>query len=258
MNNKSQTLSVVIVTDNAGSTLEQALESVRWADEIIVVDRGSTDETLAIAQRFTERVFYHPSPEYAQVRHYGFQQAKSNWILWIEPWEWVEDLLKHELDGILLNAASRSEAYSIAQRVRWQKRPIGVMIGEAPESVRLFRKDPAHLNAILPEEPPYAATQVVRRLEHCLGSMPYSSIEALFVAVNERSTRNATLLLERDGIRSGGASGFTLVFKACATFLTRFIFQSGWKSGLGGLLLAMAESQMVFLTGAKLRQLYQS
>lgn len=253
MNAKSQTLSVVLVTHNSAATLEKALESVRWADEIVVVDRGSTDHTVTIAQRFTDKIFYHPSPYLDVARHYGFQLAQSHWVLLLEPCEWVEDLLKHEIDGILLNSANRTDGFTVARRLWWKKHPLLHSSLFTEKQVRLFRKNVAHLAAMTPGTSPVPADATLRHLEHPLGTQPYPTLESVIDAVNCQSSTLAVRFLETQGQSQDPINPILIVAKAVWAFIESYFLRMGLRDGFGGLVTAMAHSQAVFMAWAKLR-----
>ena len=74
-------VSVVIITKNEADNIRNALESVQWADDIIVVDSGSTDDTVQIAQQFTDRVVNHEWAGYGAQKNYGASLAAPDWLL---------------------------------------------------------------------------------------------------------------------------------------------------------------------------------
>ena len=77
-------LSVTIITKNEAANIGAALESVAWADELVVVDAGSSDDTVAIARRFTDRVIVHPWPGFPQQKNHAASLASHDWILSID------------------------------------------------------------------------------------------------------------------------------------------------------------------------------
>src|SRR5690606_32499458 len=94
-------LSVTLICRDEARHLEAALESVRWADEIIVVDSGSTDGTVDIARRFTDKVIVRDWPGYAAQKEFAASQATHDWILSIDADERVSDGLAAEIRDIL-------------------------------------------------------------------------------------------------------------------------------------------------------------
>lgn len=95
-------LSAVINTKNAATTLKKTLESVKFADEIIVVDMHSTDDTRKIAQKYTEKIFLHKDLKYADpARNFAINKASGDWILVIDADEIVSSQLKKYIKKIL-------------------------------------------------------------------------------------------------------------------------------------------------------------
>lgn len=93
------TISAVIVTYNEAIQLETCLQSIaHWADEIIIVDLGSTDQVKEIALRFSCRLVTHPHVPYVElVRNFAIQQCKGKWIVVLDPDEWLPNSLKRYL-----------------------------------------------------------------------------------------------------------------------------------------------------------------
>jgi glycosyltransferase involved in cell wall biosynthesis len=74
-------LSVAIIALNEEERLRACLESVAWADEIVVVDSGSSDKTVAIAREFTDRVLFHAWTGYGAQKNFALAQCRRKWIL---------------------------------------------------------------------------------------------------------------------------------------------------------------------------------
>ena len=141
MTYKSQTVSAVVITDNNASTLEQAPASLHWVDELIVFDRGSSDGTLTIARNHTNKVFFHPSHNLTLVRRDALSTAKSDWLLLVEPDEWVEEMLRHEIDGVMLNVPADVHRYKIPRHIKFQNQWFNTPVGDPNSHVlRLVRK----------------------------------------------------------------------------------------------------------------------
>jgi (heptosyl)LPS beta-1,4-glucosyltransferase len=96
-----QKLTVTVITRNESRHIAAALESVSWADEIIVVDSESTDETVAIAGQYTSRVIVHPWPGYVAQKNFAAAQASHDWILSLDADERVSPELRDEIRQLL-------------------------------------------------------------------------------------------------------------------------------------------------------------
>lgn len=111
-------LSVIVITKNEESRLAACLESVKWADEIILVDQGSTDKTLDIAKNYKAKIFHSDSDDFSVRRNLGAEKAAGDWILYIDADERVSKSLKDELFDIFED--SKFSAYAISrQNVIW-------------------------------------------------------------------------------------------------------------------------------------------
>ena len=97
-------LSVTVITGNEAADIDRALQSVAWADELIVVDSMSTDDTVAIARQHTDRVIVREWPGYAAQKNYAASIARHDWILSLDADERVTPELTREIQDVLADA----------------------------------------------------------------------------------------------------------------------------------------------------------
>ncbi|MDO8573423.1 MAG: glycosyltransferase family 2 protein [Candidatus Daviesbacteria bacterium] len=107
-------LSVIIITKNEEERIKACLESVKWADEIIVVDNGSGDNTLKIAKQYTNKIFKVNFEDFSAWRNEAFQKSSGDWILFVDPDERILEPLKNEITEII--KASDFSAYAISRK----------------------------------------------------------------------------------------------------------------------------------------------
>ena len=100
-------LTVTVITHNESRNIAAALESVAWADEIVVVDSGSTDDTVEIAKRLATRVEVRDWPGYGAQKNHAASLASNDWILSLDADERVTPALAQEIRGVL-NGVRRS------------------------------------------------------------------------------------------------------------------------------------------------------
>lgn len=132
-------LSVVVITKNEETCIAECLESVKWADEIIVVDDESTDRTVEIVKKYTSRIFLKKMEVEGKHRNWAYAQARNSWVLSLDADEKVTPELRLEIEEAI--KAKEYVSYDIPLRnfisnywVRYG--------GWYPASkVRLFRKD---------------------------------------------------------------------------------------------------------------------
>src|SRR5579884_976507 len=108
-------ISVTVITRNEEGEIDACLSSVAWADEIVVVDSGSTDRTVEIAKKFTEKVFHHPWEGYARQKNWAVAQASHEWILSLDADERIPPELKGEIE-VAVGSASPAVGYLIPRK----------------------------------------------------------------------------------------------------------------------------------------------
>lgn len=97
-NEKNSSLSVVVITKNEAANMRACLESVAWADEIIVVDSGSSDNTAAICREFTSHVYVHDWPGFGRQKNRALDYAGKDWVLSLDADERVTPELRAEIE----------------------------------------------------------------------------------------------------------------------------------------------------------------
>ncbi len=107
-------LSVVVITKNEEALIDACLKSVSFADEIIIVDQGSTDKTIEIAKKFNAKVIKEESLDFSKRRNLGMEEAKGDWVLYLDADERVLAPLKEEIQGII--EQTEKSAYAISRK----------------------------------------------------------------------------------------------------------------------------------------------
>src|SRR5438105_12638273 len=112
---KKPKLSVALVTRNEEERLRACLESVAWADEIVVIDAESTDKTAALAREFTDRVWVRPWPGFAAQKNFALDQVTGHWILSLDADERVTPDLAQRIRRVLVDDGP-ADGYSVPRR----------------------------------------------------------------------------------------------------------------------------------------------
>ncbi|MBI2600844.1 glycosyltransferase family 2 protein [Candidatus Daviesbacteria bacterium] len=107
-------LSVIIIAKNEQELIRGCLESVKWADEIVVVDNGSDDKTAEIAQKYTSKVFKIDGLDFGQLRNNAIEKTEGDWVLYVDADERVLAPLKDEL--IEITKSSSKSAYAVSRK----------------------------------------------------------------------------------------------------------------------------------------------
>ncbi|MCX5591300.1 glycosyltransferase family 2 protein [Alcaligenes endophyticus] len=226
------TLSVIIITKNEQAHIQACLESVAFADEIIVVDSGSTDRTVEIAAAFGAKVSITTDwPGFGPQKNRALDLATSEWVLSIDADERVTPELADSIRQELTQP--RATAYRIARLSEFAGRWIRHS-GWWPDRVlRLFRRDLGRFTTVKVHERVNVSGSVLTLQGHFL-HYPYASLEVFINKINQYSSSAAQQAFER-GKRTSVIGPFGHSFW---TFLRHYVLRRGFLDGWQGLFLA--------------------
>jgi glycosyltransferase involved in cell wall biosynthesis len=240
------TLSVVVITLNEEANLGRVLESVRLADERIVLDCGSTDQTLEIARAFGAKTFCEAWEGYSEQKNSAIAKATGDWILSLDADETVEPELMEEIHDILHHDLPVNGYYIPRKNYflgRWMRHG-----GFYPDhKLRLFRRGRGRFG----ERPVHEVVQVdgpTGTLNHALVHSAYPTLEGYISHMNRYSSLGAEIVVAEG---SGGFSLLNLVINPLATFLYNYFLRLGLLDGREGLLLHLYHSAYVSWKYAK-------
>ena len=242
-------LSVTVITRNESADIEAALASVSWADERIVVDSHSTDDTVALARRHADRVEIRDWPGYVAQKNYAASIASHDWILSLDADERVTSELAAEIRALLANTPPHS-AYRVP-RVTWHLgRWVRTTDWYPDFQLRLYDRRSAEFAGRLVHES-VAARGSVGLLKGELQHFAYRDI-ADHLETIDRYTTYAARQMHEDGRRAGFAQ---LALHPWFAFLRNYVARGGMRDGAAGLIISMLNSYYVFLKFAKLWEL---
>lgn len=107
-------LSVIVIAKNEEERIKACLESVKWADEIIVADNESTDSTLEVAKKYTDKILTFKGQDFAALRNEAIKKASGEWVLFVDADERVLQPLKEEIKEIIQN--TDKSAFAVSRR----------------------------------------------------------------------------------------------------------------------------------------------
>ena len=242
-------VSVTVITFNESANIQAALESVRWADEIIVVDSESTDDTVAIARQFTEKVFVRPWPGYVEQKNFAAGQAAHDVILSIDADERVSPALADELRQLTAGPPPLP-GYQIPR--------VTFHLGRWIRSTDWY--------------PNYQLRLYDRRRGRWTGRYVHESVkidgdygrlrgEILHYGYRDLSDHlqkidRYTALAAREMYESGRRAGWLdLAVHPAAAFLRNYVLRAGFRDGVPGLIVSAMNARYVGLKFAKLWEL---
>jgi (heptosyl)LPS beta-1,4-glucosyltransferase len=242
-------VTVTVITKNEREALADALRSAAWADELIVVDAESADETVQIARQFTDRVHVRPWKGYIDQKNYAASLASHDWILSIDADERVTPALAAEIQSLLRTEPS-AHGYRIPRVSFYFDRWMRTTDMYPDYQLRLYDRRHAewsgkyvHESVRVNGEVGYLASE----LEH----HPYRDLSEHLIRMDRYTTLAARQMHER-GQRAGIVN---LLLHPPAAFLRNYILKRGFLDGQAGLVISIVNSYYVFLKFAKLWEL---
>ena len=239
-------LSVILITKNEILNIRDCMASVSWADEIIVVDSGSTDGTLDICRALGARVYEHDWPGFGVQKNRALAYASHEWVLSIDADERVTPELRAEIEKVLADATSL-DGYEIPRLSSFCGRFIHHS-GWRPDYVlRLFRRSQAKFSDALVHE---AVQMQCKRgqLQHSLLHYSYRDLEDVIAKLNRYSSAAATMQQQRG--KQGGL-GTALLHGGWAFFRT-YVLRRGFLDGREGVMLAIMNAENSYYRYIKL------
>jgi glycosyltransferase involved in cell wall biosynthesis len=246
---KQPVLSVILITYNAAQDLVRCLESVKWADEIIIFDSGSTDETLTLARRYTPHIFSTDWPGFGLQKNRVRQHARGRWILSIDADEALSPALIKEIQHRIVEEpeitqtvyAIRRESFFCGKRIRygdWGKDWV----------VRLFPNDPhIQFTSAKVHERLIGYTQV-RRLKHPMFHDTVKTLEQMIAKINVYSSLGAQSA-QQQGKKSNLSKA---ILHGLWRFIRGYILRFGFLDGQAGFILATLNASEAFYRYLKL------
>lgn len=241
-------LSIAIITYNEEANIRDALESVRWADEIVVVDSLSTDKTLEICREYTDKVFSVEWSGFSGQKNKAVSLTTQPWVLVLDADERVSDDLKAEIVRAISNPDA-ADGYHIARKNYFSGKWIRHGGWWPDYTLRLFKRE----KGAFEEREVHEAIKVngeTERLENPILHYTYSSVDDFFIRM-EKYSGLAAKEMHKKGRK---ASFLDLIFRPPATFIRMYCIRLGILDGLYGIILASLYSVYTYKKYSKLKK----
>lgn len=238
------TITVALIVKNEDNHLQSCLETVQsWADEIIILDSGSTDKTEAIARQFTDKFFVNIEwPGFGKQRQLAQEYITSDYVLWLDADERVTPELKEEIKKVI-----SANQPNVAYKVNRLSDAFGKEIhysGWSPDWVlRLYRTNEAQYNDALVHEKVVTPDSVsVKKLK---GSLLHFTYNDLHHYINKTTGYLKAWTDEREGKKKSGLS--IALIHALSCFVKMYIIKRGFLDGKYGFILAWLATHSTFM-----------
>lgn len=249
---KRERCSVTIITLNEEKNLRDCLQSVRWADEIVIVDSGSTDATLKIAEEFGCKVIHNPWPGMREQKNIATTAAAGPWILNLDADERMSEELQAEVQSHL--AEPKFDGYSFPRKNiflgKWMRHG-----GWYPdETLRLFRKGQGKFGGINPHSNvELPAGSKITSLKYPLVHFTYFTLAQYVGKQYSYADAAARELFESGKLRS--VSPVRIWVKTFWKFIETYLIKRGFLDGTHGLIAALGATFGAYLKQARVWEL---
>lgn len=242
-------ISAIILTKNEDQNIEKCIKSVRWCDEIILVDDDSSDKTIEIAKKYTVTVYRHSlKNDFSAQRNFGILKAKSEWILFVDADEEISDALAYEISNAVQfrdqNLEDFNGFYVRRTDFMWGKQ---LMYGEGSvKLLRLGRKGMGVWKGMAHER--WYIESPVGNLVNPILHFPHKNLEEFIKKINFYTDIRAIELKKR----SAKVFFWSILIYPLGKFLVDYFYKRGFVDGINGLIFAIIMSFHSFLVRGKL------
>ena len=247
-NNDKFPLSVAIITKNEEGNLPACLASVAFADDIIVVDSGSTDRTVEIAGDFGCRVFVEEWKGFGPQKNSAIQKSRHEWILILDADERVPEETKQKILTILKSHHS-ADAYCFQRKNFIHGKWIRHSDFWPDRQIRLVRKNRGCYHSAIHEK--WTTGGVVENVDVPIEHYSFFSYSDMLNTLNEYST-----IISGELLSSGRKANFlSPVYHGLGMFIKIYLLKMGFLDGFDGLVIAITKAGGSFFKYAKLLEL---
>jgi len=237
-------ISAIIITYNEEKDIERCLKSVSFASEIIVVDSYSTDNTVAICKRYTQRVYLREFKNFSGQKNYALSLANGEWIFSID----ADEEVTKELEDEIMETVAKDAffyGYLVPRRSFIFNREFRYTGTQDDRQIRLFKKDRASFY-----QPIHEKVKLQGRtgaLRGHLNHYTYTTLSEYILRLNRYTSMEAEFLLQK----KYRPNFFDVSFKPPLVFLKLYFLKGGFRDGIEGLLFSVLSGAYVFVKYAK-------
>jgi len=250
--NMKKRLSAVIPTKNCQDDIERCLKSISWADEIVIIDGYSTDSTLDICKKYTDKIiqYKHKGDYYGigdEERNIGIDNSTCDWILQLDSDEVVTKELREDIEKILEEETSFN-AYKFRRK--------NFFLGHFMEyggwyhySLHFLRNGKARYKGNIHET--LIVDGEIGTIEGAVEHYPFKSISQFIERHNSYSDREAKMILEKQGMLDEKTIRYNLKVRPLKLFWKFFFKKKGFKEGIYGFIFSFLFAWIHFLNWCK-------
>lgn len=239
------TVSALIIAKNEEKNIEDCLKSVSWADEIIFIDSKSTDATVEIAKKYTDKIIVHDWQGYAYARDLSLKNAACNWIISLDADERVSPELKDEINNLLKKNHNKN-GYLIPRRNYFLDKVIKTCFWYPDYQMRFFRKDSASVSMREVHEG-FVVKGEHGILKNDLIHFTHQDLFSTFEKINKYSSLEIKEIENSKPVKK-----MDLIIHPIAAFLNHYISRKGYKDGIHGMMVSIVHAMTNMMRYMKL------
>jgi glycosyltransferase involved in cell wall biosynthesis len=236
-------LSLVVITLNEENSIGRCIGSVPFADEIIVVDSGSTDSTAEAAENCGAKVMLHEFRSYSTQKQWAIEQASGRWILSLDADEYLSEELADELQMIMENETVHA-GFSLPFRIQYMGRLMRFGPWSGERHVRLFRND----HAVFPNSGVHECLKITGGTIGYLrkGYVVHRSYSSISDQM-DKMIQYGRLWAEKEFEKGRRSNPFQIVFRPAWRLLSAYLLRGGFIEGIPGLVSSIVVAYYVFI-----------
>lgn len=245
-------ITAVVLTKNEEKNIIDCLESLKWCDEILLIDDNSDDNTRELAKRTNVEIIREElNGNFSLQRNIGLEKAKSDWVLFVDADERITDSLRYEIQTVISDPLNPYDGFKIKRKdIIWGKE---LKHGETAdlEFLRLAKKSVGKWQGMVHER--WRVKGKVGKLNNALLHFPHPTIKEFLTEINVYTDIRSRELYEK-GVK---ANALSIIVYPKVKFVLNYFIKRGFLDGLEGLVFALIMSFHSFLVRGKLWMLWQ-
>jgi len=243
-------ISAVVIAKNEEKNIESCLESVKWCDEVIVIDDNSTDKTLEIAKNCNAKIYTHSlNNNFSSQRNYGLSKAKNEWVFFVDADEVVPDALAYEISNAIYSTDQNLRPYNGFYIKRtdfiWGKELKHGETGNI-KLLRLARKTKGEWFGAAHER--WKVKGLIGKLNNSLKHYPHKTVAEFIKEINYYTDLRASEIK----VKNKFFITISVLLYPLGKFIFGYLFKAGFMDGTQGLIFAVIMSFHSFLVRGKL------
>jgi len=247
-------VSAVIIAFNEENNIARAIDSVSWADEVLVIDSHSSDRTREIARNLGAGVIERDWPGFSAQKQFGVDSARNEWILSLDADEWLSDPLKTEIQDIT-DPPQNVAGYRIPRLTVYMKREIRHGGWYPDLQLRLFDRRRGRWNGRIIHESIEIGSGA--RVERLVGNIMHKSVDTASEHAAMIKNRYAPLSARQMFDEGRQTSRTKTVLAAASKFIETYLIRGGILDGLPGFYIAYFAARNTRMKHALLRELHK-